>query len=232
MDCIIVNPADIPTSNKDSLSKTDQVDAKKLATHHAAGLLHGVDVPSEKLQKQRSLIRFRKRLWSDLVRCKNRLKSELYFHGITIPQKFNTPFWSANFMAWITQQAHQDEYLKDTLLLMLEEVRNLRGIILKTEKKLREMMRSDDFSKKSRLLMSIPGIGPLTAMLFLLEIGEVRRFKNFDQLNRFVGFCCDSHSSGKSEKQTGLTRRGHAQRRQTGSQAIHPYPAAGCRPDL
>ena len=39
-------------------------------------------------------------------------------------------------MAWITQQAHSDTYLKDTLLLMLEEVSSLRAIMLKTEKKL------------------------------------------------------------------------------------------------
>lgn len=213
MDCIVVNPADIPTTNKDSRSKTDQVDARKLAMHYAAGLLHGVDVPSEKLQKQRSLIRFRKKLWSDLVRCKYRLKSELYFHGITIPKKFDTPYWSANFMAWIAQQAHQDDYLKDTLLLMLEEVSSLRAIILKTEKKLREMMRSQEFSYKSRLLTSIPGVGPLTAMLFLLEVGDLRRFKSFDHLNRFVGFCPDTHSSGGNDKQMGLTQRGHTQLR-------------------
>lgn len=213
MDCIVVNPADILTSNKDSLSKTDQVDARKLAMHHSAGLLLGVDVPSEKLQKQRSLIRFRKKLWQDLVRCKNRLKSELCFQGIIIPERFDTPHWSSNFMAWITQQAHKDECLKDTLLLMLEEVKNLRDIMLKTEKKLREMMQSEDFSKQSGLLRSIPGVGPLTAMLFLLELGDIRRFKSFDHLNRFVGFCPDSHSSAGKDKQTGLTQRGHCQLR-------------------
>lgn len=209
MECIIVNPADIPDTNKDRRSKTDAVDARKLASLHAAGLLTGIHVPSEKLQKQRSLIRFRKRLWSDLVCCKNRLKSELKFQGIMIPPQFDNAHWSNNFMKWVEEQAQKDENLKDTLLFMLEEVKLLRTLLLKTEKKLREVMQSEEFKHKSELLRSIPGIGPLLAMLLLLEVGDMRRFKDFDRLNRFVGLCPDSRSSGDSEKHTGISQRGH-----------------------
>jgi transposase len=153
-------------------------------------------------------MRFRKRLWSDLVGCKNRLKSELKFQGITIPSKFDNPNWSRNFLNWIEEQAEKDDLLKDTLLLMLEEVKLLRMLLLKTQKKLRELMGSEDFKHKSEVLRSIPGIGPLVAMLFLLEVGDIRRFKTFDSLNHFVGLCPNSHSSGDSEKHTGISQRG------------------------
>lgn len=211
--CIVVNPADIPETHREQKSKTDPVDARKLARHLAAGLLQPVHVPSEKLQKQRSLIRFRKKLWGDLVRAKNRLKSELVFHGIIIPLKYDNPHWSHNFLSWIEQQVQDDPDLKDTILLMLEEVRLLRTLLLKTEKKLRLLMRSEDFDHASTLLRSITGIGPLTAMLFLLEVGDINRFKSFDALNRFVGFCPDAHSSGQSLRHTGITVRRHNQLR-------------------
>jgi transposase len=94
MECIVVNPADIPGTDKERRNKTDPVDARKLAKQLAAGLLQPIYVPSEKLQKQRSLIRLRKKLWSDLVRCKNRLKGELIFHGILIPKQYDNPSWS------------------------------------------------------------------------------------------------------------------------------------------
>jgi transposase len=213
MECIVVNPADIPGTDKERRSKTDKVDARKLAMHLAAGLLHPVHVPTEKLQKQRSLIRFRKKLWGDLCRAKNRLKSELRFQGIVIPPKYDNPHWSHNFLHWIEEQANGDEELRDTLLLMLEEAKALRVLLLKTERKLRELMWSEEFRQRSELLRSIPGVGPLTAMLFLLEVGEVTRFKTFDQLNRFVGFCPDSDSSGENEKHTGLSIRRHNQLR-------------------
>jgi transposase len=213
MECIVVNPADIPDTHKEKRNKTDPVDARKLARHLAAGLLHAIHIPPEKLQKQRSLIRFRKKLWSDLVRSKNRLKSELLFQGIIIPKQYDNPHWSHNFLNWIEQQALKDEYLRDTLLLMLEEAKLLRQLLLKTERKIREMMWSDDFVQNSGLLRSVAGVGPLTSMLFLLEVGDVRRFKSFDALNRFVGFCPDSRSSGETQRHTGLSLRKHNQLR-------------------
>lgn len=209
MECIIVNPADIPGTDKERRSKTDPVDARKLARHHAAGNLEGVHVPSEKSQKQRSIIRFRKKLWGDLVRAKNRLKSELKFQGLEVPVKYDNPHWSHNFMQWISQQANKDPDLKDTLLLMLDEVQALRLLLLKTERKLRELMWTAEYKQKSELLRTIPGVGPLTAMLFLLEVGEVSRFVSFDALNRFVGLCPDSDSSGENERHTGITQRRH-----------------------
>jgi transposase len=213
MECIVVNPADIPDTHKERRNKTDPVDARKLARHLSAGLLQPIHVPSEKLQKQRSLLRFRKKLWGDLTRCKNRLKSELLFQGIIIPDRYDNAHWSHNFLSWIEQQAGKDEDLKDTLLLMLAEVRMLRQLLLKTERKIRELMWTKEFRTKSQLLRTIPGVGPLTAMLFLLEVGDVRRFKSFDALNRFIGFCPDSHSSGDTQKQTGLSLRRHKQLR-------------------
>lgn len=126
-----------------------------------------------------------------------------------MPAKFDNLHWSHNFLNWIDQQAHKDEDLKDTLLLMLQEVKTLRLLLLKTERKLRELMWTSDYKQNSELLRTIPGVGPLTAMLFLLEVGDVSRFKTFDALNRFVGLCPDSDSSGESERHTGISRRRH-----------------------
>src|SRR5678815_3962896 len=42
MECMVVNPADIPNTNKESRSKSDPVDARKLTMHLAAGLLHPI----------------------------------------------------------------------------------------------------------------------------------------------------------------------------------------------
>jgi transposase len=92
---------------------------------------------------------------------------------------------------------------------MLEEVQSLRSLLLKTERKLRELMWSKEYKQNSELLRTIPGVGPLTSMLFLLEVGDVSRFKTFDALNKFIGFCPDSNSSGDNEKHTGITVRRH-----------------------
>ncbi len=79
--------------------KTDKVDALKLARNLASGDLTAIHVPDKDLQKERNLIRFRKKLVGDLNRSKNRLKSLLKYQGINIPERLGKKNnWSLNFM--------------------------------------------------------------------------------------------------------------------------------------
>lgn len=213
IDCIVVHAGDVPGSNKEKQNKTDKVDALRLARHHAAGLLKGIHVPDEDLQKQRNLVRFRKRLTGDLNRSRNRLKSLLKYQGIDIPEPLDKSKWSRNFIKWVEEQAEKDELLKDVILLMLEEVEQLRRLMLKTTRKLRLLMRTERYLEGMDLLVSTPGVGPTTAMLFLTEIGDIQRFRTFDRLNNFVGYYPGSHSSGEKEQDTGISRRKHNQLR-------------------
>ncbi len=228
IECTVVHAADVPGSDKEKKRKTDKVDALKLARHHAAGLLKPIHVPDEQLQKQRNLMRFRKKLVGDLNRSKNRLKSLLKYQGIDIPDEFNNPNWSRNFMNWVEQEAKKDALLQDILLMMLEQVKTLRQLLLKAERKLREL-RQNKYKEDATLLMSAPGIGPTVAMLFLLEIGDVRRFPSFDQLNDFVGLCPDSDDTGETKHDKGITSRRHKQLRsaliEAAWQAIRIDPA-------
>jgi transposase len=218
MDCIVVHAADVSTSNKEKRRKTDKVDALKLARNLEANQLKAIHVPNEEIQKDRNLIRFRKKLLGDLNRSKNRLKSLLKYQGIEIPVQFGKACWSYKFMDWVEQEANQDPLLKKTLLLMLEQVKMLRQLLLKTERELLEL-RKNRYEEKARLLMSIPGIGRTVAMLFLLEIGEVSRFRGFDPLNGLIGLCPDTNSSGSTERDRGITTRRHKQLRSTLLQA-------------
>jgi transposase len=228
MECIVVHAADVSATDKEKRRKTDKVDALKLARDLESNHLKAIYVPDEDIQKQRNLIRFRKRLKGDLNRSKNRLKSLLKYQGIDIPVQFGKACWSLKFMNWVEEEAKKDILLVDTLLLMLEEVKQLRQLLLKTEKKLQELMKGK-YEQKATLLMSTPGIGRTLAMLFLLEVGDIRRFKGFDSLNDLIGFCPDTDSSGDTERDRGITTRRHKQLRsgllQAAWQAIRIDPA-------
>lgn len=115
-------------------------------------------------------------------------------------------------MDWIEQEARKDILLQDTLLLMLEQVKQLRRLLLNTEKKLRELMKRK-YQQKAELLMSTPGVGRTLAMLFLLEVGNINRFKSFDALNDLVGLCPDTDDSGDTKRGRGITTRRHKQLR-------------------
>ena len=214
IECIVVHAADVSSSDKEKRRKTDHIDALKLARNLEANYLKGIYVPDETIQKERNLIRFRKKLAGDLNRSKNRLKSLLKYQGIIIPEQFGKASWSRNFMNWMQQEGQNDPVLGDTLLLMLEEVQLLRQLLLKTERKLKELM-GKRYQRNAKLLISVPGIGLTTAMLFLLEVGDIKRFHSFDQLNDFVGFCPDTNNSGDTEYDRGITTRRHKQLRST-----------------
>lgn len=229
MECIVVHAADVSGSDKERRRKTDMVDAVKLARYHAGGLLQGIHIPDQELQKQRNLVRYRTKLMRDLIRSRNRLKSLLKYQGIEIPKHFGKARWSRNFISWIEGEAKKDIVLEGTLLLMLEEVKLLRQLLLKVEKMLRTLMNSERYNESIKLLMSVPGIGRTIAIVWLLEIGDVRRFENIDRLNAYVGFCPDTNSSGETLHDRGISSRRHNQLRvsliQAAWQAIRTDPA-------
>jgi transposase len=65
--CLVVNPADIPTSNKETANKTDAIDSRKIGKSLRAGLLTSIHVPDQRTEGDRQLFRYRKRLMADLT---------------------------------------------------------------------------------------------------------------------------------------------------------------------
>ena len=105
IDNIVVNPADVPTKSSEKLRKTDTVDSGKLARSLRANELKGIYTPDSVSLEMRSLIRLKNSITKDTTRQKNRLKSQLRYLGIEIPQEFLTPFsnWSKRFFAWLKE---------------------------------------------------------------------------------------------------------------------------------
>src|SRR5450759_582895 len=85
---IVINPADVPTSQKEQLQKDDPTDSRKLARSLRSGDLKGIYIPSMETLNDRSLVRMRSTLVKDMTRFKQRVKSFLYFYGIAYPPEF------------------------------------------------------------------------------------------------------------------------------------------------
>ena len=211
IDSIVVNPADIPTTDKERVNKTDKRDSKKIARSLRSGHLEGIHVPSLKTLEDRTLLRTRGILVRDLTRNKNRIKSFLYFHGIEIPERFanRTTHWSKRFMSWLKSIEISENSSKKSLNLIIESSENLRSTILEATREIRKLSQCEIYATQVQLLRSIPGIGLLTAMIFLTEIETIKRFSNFDKLCSFVGLIPSTNSSGEKENTGELTHRGN-----------------------
>ena len=211
--CIVVNPADIPSTHKDEVSKTDTRDARAIAMALQCGQLRGIYIPTQQQEADRSLVRHRKKIWRDLVRCKNRIKGFLDYTGVELPDKFSNSNWSRIFLQWLS--AIKFDYVSNrvTLDYMIREAELLRKELLHISNDIRKLMRSSAYKKMYYLLRTITGIGPITAALLITEIGDMKRFSSFYQLNSFIGLLPSEHSSGEKELKGRLTIRRHRQLR-------------------
>lgn len=211
IDSIVVNPADIPTTDKEKVNKNDKRDSKKIAKALKSGLLQGIYVMPLKGIEDRGLLRTREIMVRDLSRIKNRIKSFLYFHGIKYPERFNSKstHWSKRFIIWL-KSLDQFEYgAKKTFSLLVEEAEHIRGTILKATKAIRDLSNTEEYCSQIRLLRSISGIGILSGMVLLTEIETINRFSNFDKLCSFIGLIPSTNSSGEKENIGELTHRGN-----------------------
>ena len=166
---IVVNPADIPITNKEKLQKSDSVDSRKIAKSLRANQLKGIYVPRQETLKDRSILRYRNKLVGDQTRCKNRIKSFLYFHNISIPVELNTSNWNKTFINWL-QNVSQQYWSLNQLVSQLIQIKEL---LIHTNKKLIEISKKEIYKKPFELIKSIPGIGTLGAIHILLELEDI-----------------------------------------------------------
>ena len=208
---IVVNPADIPTTDKERVQKEDKRDSRKIARSLSSGTLAAIYVPSLKTQHDRTLLRTRAMLVKDLARYKNRIKSFLYFYGISIDESFMNPqsHWSNRFMIWLESIALGEESGKEALNVLISECKNLRISILNVTKQVRKLSRTETYQEQVILLKSIPGIGLLTAMIILTELETINRFRNIDKMCGYIGLVPSTKSSGEKERSGDITPRGH-----------------------
>jgi transposase len=203
---IIVNPADVPTSNKEKLSKTDKIDSRKLARELENQTITSIYIPTEYQQQLRSLCRLRYSLTKDLVRLKNRIKGHLYFYGNQIPEDSN--YWSGRFIACLRQLEFSDPMGKEYLSVCLDEMLRVKERILAINKELRKAAQNSPFREIIRkLYQTVPGIGFMTAITLFTEIIDMKRFSNIEKLASYVGLVPSVNASGEREKTIGLTVR-------------------------
>jgi len=208
--CTVVNPADVPTKNKEQRRTGDQVDCRKLSRGLRNGELEGIYVPPRERLEDRSLIRTRVSMTRKQTRCKNQIKGMLLFYGVQIPEDKEMGHWTGRFIQWIEGIRMERASGDMALRIHLEELSHLRQIIAKLNRAILVLSRTEEYREWIRLLRTIPGISTLTGMIVLVELGEITRFRSLDQLCSYVGLIPDTRGSGDKEHVEGVTQRRHS----------------------
>lgn len=212
---IIVNPADIPTTQKEKVQKEDQRDSRKIARQLSKGELTAIHVPEIYSIENRALIRTRADFVGDVTRYKSRIKSFLMFHGIQIPKEFDKNRWSKKFLAWLKEVKLTQTAGNQSLDALINTYITLRDQVARSTREIRQLSLTEFYAKNIKLMFSIPGFGLINSMTVLTEVEQISRFKNNDHFASFIGLTPGTHSSGDSDIDTGITVRGHGNLRKT-----------------
>ncbi|MDP4272489.1 MAG: IS110 family transposase [Bacteroidota bacterium] len=207
---IVINAADVPTTQKEHLLKDDPTDSRKLARSLRSGDLKAIYILDTATMEDRTLVRLRSTLVKDMTRYKARIKSFLYFYGVVYPQEFERSgsHWSKRFMKWLGEVSLQHESGIQALKILTQEAEQQRKLLMEITRKIRSLSRSEKYANNMELLQTIPGIRFITAITFLTEIERIERFIDPDHFAGFIGLVPNRHSSGSKEITGEMTFRG------------------------
>ena len=204
---IIIHAADLPSTDKQKKNKTDLHDSRSIAEHLEKGDLAGIYVLSREQQELRSLFRLREGRVKDMVRANNRLKSAIMYFGILLPESIGRKeYLSLKALAWLTDYKMSSAAGKITLQQYVQELKYQRAQLYQVTKLLREQIQAGQ-TEAYQCLLSVPGIGAVTGMGLIAEIGDFTRFDNPDEFCSSLGLCPWEDSSGDSVKTRGMQPR-------------------------
>lgn len=209
-DCIVTPPSLIPSEYGNRV-KTDRRDSAKLALLLSRGLLKAVWVPDPEARSHRQVLRRRRQLVGDRIRLQCRIKSELACFGLPVPEIQGK--WTQTFEQHLWQIRFADRWQTESFQRLLTQYRMVSELIDQQTRLLKELSLTDRYREAVQRLCSMPGIGLLTAMELLLELGDFTRFPRNSQLAAYVGLTPSQYSSGEKVRLGRITGIGKPQLR-------------------
>lgn len=206
-DCMIVHPADVPTSDRERQFKNDPVDADKLARDLSNGELRSIYVPPRSFVEDRTLIRMRSCFVRKQTRCKNQIKALLEFFGHRVPEERLERYWSRAYIRWIESLTMERPSGQQALHALVQELLFLRQAIAGISREIRHLALQEPYANIVPSISSVSGVSLLAAMIFVSEVVDINRFATLDELASYVGLVPGERSSGDSQLFTGITRR-------------------------
>ena len=201
---IVVNPADVPSMDKERKNKSDKMDCRKLCKGLRNGDLKPIHVPTRVELEDRELVRLRTKLVCDIRRIKCRIKGILNLYGI------KSPFsgWTKGFLKWLKQLQMTSSNGTFVLHALVKELEDVSELKKEVGRQLRVgLLKNERYAASIKYLCSVPGVGLITALTILTELGNTSRFRNIDQLCSYIGLVPTLHSSGEHEHVGSLTSR-------------------------
>jgi transposase len=184
-------------------NKTDRADAKALLEAARNAAIDRVPVKSIDQQAIAALHRLRQGYLQTRTARINAVRGHLREFGITIPMG------SGRVLPEARAALDRDlvpTYLRAALEDVLVEIETLHA---KAEALRAELERLAESMPDAGLLLTVPGVGVLTATALVAFVGDVRRFRSGRDFAAYLGLTPREHSSGHARRLGSITKRGN-----------------------
>jgi len=182
--------------------KTDSRDACHILDLLLRDKFPRIWIPSSDERDVRQLLRHRFKLVCLRTSLKNQLHAMAMGHGICRKKKLWTPVGRKELQGlslgpWASRRRRELLDMLDQLEPVMDE---LDGAVIQEAEKRPAAMR----------LMTQPGVGPVTALAFVLTIGPVERFQKSKKLVSYLGLNPSENSSAGKQRLSGISKQGNS----------------------
>ena len=200
IDTLLAHPAKTKVIAQAKL-KNDKVDSEVLADLLRTDMVYESFVPNKKYRQLRNLVRSRLTEVRKVTRYKNTA------HAVLAKYDYKCPYrdvFSQGGMQWL-DQIEVSEVDRMILDMCKDEIAIAQKHILAFESKIAAISSKD---LRTRLLMTIPGIGYVTALTVIAEVVDIDRFGSLEKLVSYAGIAPSQRSSGETTKLGRITKQG------------------------
>jgi transposase len=230
IECYVLAPTRIARSQRAASQKTDEKDAQALVELLRAHVLAGnelptVWVPDPTTRDDRELVRMRLDVAEKMTMTKSQIQSLLKRCHIRRDEGTGKG-WTRLFRGWLRHSLCEsaDSPLGVSTRLALASLLRQLDSLEQEERRLNDhvnlLAAAPRYAAAIQEMTSLCGVGVLTALVFLTELGDLRRFANRRQLAAYLGLAPRSHESGETKDRKGhITRQGSSRVRKLLCQA-------------
>lgn len=194
--------------------KTDRLDARNLARMGKTGWYTAVHRKSVEARATRTFLQARQGLVQTALAQGSRIRGLLRAHGIKLGEVKESQF--ALEVKRLACEKSRD------LWEMLEPLVEVRRQALKASEQMRRrMIRQAAEGGVARRLMTVPGVGPITATAYVATIDDPKRFRSSDQVAAYLGLVPSVAQSGELDVHGHITKEGDGMLRSYLVEAAH-----------
>lgn len=182
--------------------KNDRADAECIADLLRVNLLPGCYMAPAELRELRRILRYRNHVVRLAVKMKNKISGLLMEVGAPYSKK---RLHGKKYFASLLERI---EEIPPSVAELLKLSRSNMEIFQDVQKRLVETLRHNELIReRTRRLMTIAGVGQITALTWALEVGESSRFHSIRQAVSYCGLCSAQRESAGKEQRGPISKK-------------------------